>query len=358
MQIVALRISDLRVLRHLTMNPGPGINFVVGDNGAGKTSVLEAIYLAGRGRSFRHVDAGPLIREGSDHATVFVETGDGSGGQRSMLGIRRERKALICRLNGRDIRKRSELAESLPVQWIGSQPQLLLGLGPDVRRRFIDMGLFHVEHSYLATFGEFQRNLRQRNAAIRGQSSTETVRLWNGPLAKSAQRLHEYRARFIDALFRKTTSLLRQWAVGYELSYRYRQGWKPAEPLVDQYDRNLENDLRLGYTSRGPQRAELLLLADEAVADKTLSRGQQKILVLALQLALLDTIRENNAKTPILLIDDLAAELDADNRARIMCELESRDVQAFLTKIDEHALVASNPASARRFHVEHGAIVD
>jgi len=336
------------------IDPCPGINFVVGNNGAGKTSVLEAIYLAGRGRTFRHSDAGPMIRQGTDSVTIIVETQEEGSGRRSVLGIRREKRELICRLDGQDVKKRSILAEALPVQWIGSQPQLFLGLGPEVRRRFLDMGLFHVEHSYLGVLSEFQRNLRQRNSAIR-QGSAENVRIWDKPLAKSAEVLHCHRVRFVEELLTRLLEIRNGWNPDFSLDYRYKPGWNEEKPLEQELAEKIEVDLRMGYTSRGPHRAELELFADGGSAEKKLSRGQQKLLVLALNLALNDLMSVHKRRSPILLIDDLAAELDPGNRQRIMSELERRGGQVFLTKIEEDSLKVKR-TEAKTFHVEHGEL--
>ena len=355
MHITSLGITNLRILRDLKIEPCPGINFIVGENGSGKTSILEAIYLAGRGRTFRHSDAGPMIRQGTDNVTVVVETLDPGNGRRSILGIRREKRSMTCRLDGKDVKKRSVLVEALPVQWIGSQPQLFLGMGPEVRRRFLDMGMFHVEHTYLDVLSEFQRNLRQRNAAIR-QGKVELVGIWNRPFSLAAGNLHTYREKFVEQLMNRAIEIHGDWNQGYSLGYRYKAGWNQDTPLLQQLDEKLEMDLRMGFTSRGPQRAELELTADSYTAEKKLSRGQQKLLVVAINLALMDLLSRDGRYPPILLIDDLAAELDQRNRQRILQELEHRNGQVFLTKIEETSLAAANKES-KMFHVDHGALV-
>ncbi|MGD8956899.1 MAG: AAA family ATPase, partial [Chromatiaceae bacterium] len=111
MQITSLEIANLRIVEQLDLSPGPGLNFIQGPNGAGKTSILEAIYLAGRGRTFRHSDAGPLIRRGAEAASVVVQFSGENGASLSRLGVRRDKSSLTCRLNGKDIKKRSTLAE-------------------------------------------------------------------------------------------------------------------------------------------------------------------------------------------------------------------------------------------------------
>ncbi len=351
MQIASLEIANLRIVEQLCIEPGPGLNFIQGPNGAGKTSVLEAIYLAGRGRTFRHSDAGPLIRKGADATSVIVQFSNENTGALSRLGVRREKSRLTCRLNGKDIKKRSILAETLPLQWMGSQPQLLLGLGPEVRRRFIDLALFHVEPTYLDAMTAFQRALRQRNAALR-RGPAAAVRHWHVPFDSAAAVMDRRRAALIESLLPRVRNLLERWSVEFDLAWRYRRGWGNDIALKDLLNRKVDQDLRVGYTSSGPQRAELELIADGASAEKSLSRGQQKLLVLALNLGVMDMITEAKGVAPVLLVDDLAAELDAENRARLIAELEQRHAQIFLTRMEGRALAPNKPSTV--FHVEHG----
>ena len=354
MQIASLEIANLRIVEQLCIAPGPGLNFIQGPNGAGKTSVLEAIYLAGRGRTFRHSDAGPLIRKGADAASVIVQLSRENGGVLSRLGVRREKSSLTCRLNGSDVRKRSVLAETLPLQWVGSQPQLLLALGPEVRRRFIDLALFHVEPTYLNVMTAFQRALKQRNAALR-QGPAAAVHHWHVPIDSAATVMDRRRASFIESLLPRVQNLLERWSVEFDLEWRYRRGWGNDIALKDLLHQKVDQDLRVGFTSSGPQRAVLDLMVDGGSAEKCLSRGQHKLMVLALNLGVMDMITEAKGVAPVLLVDDLAAELDRENRARLIAELEQREAQIFLTKIEGGALTANKLSPV--FHVEHGRLV-
>ncbi len=356
MRITSLKIENLRIVEQLQLSPGKGINFIVGGNGAGKTSILEAIYLAGRGRTFRHADAGPMIREGSNSTRVLVEIGDEVSGRASLLGVQRERRSLICRLNGSDVHKRSWLAEALPLQWIGSQPQLLLSMGPEARRRFLDMGLFHVEPGYLALLGECHRSLKQRNAAVRGGDPRQ-VRLWNAPFADSAERLTAHRRGFASQLLERTSALLHSWGACFSIDFLFRPGWGKDESLVTQLESRIPLDLRMGYTTIGPQRADLeIATLQGGLAEKRLSRGQQKLLVFALNVALNGLVTERKGQAPILLIDDLASELDRQNRQTLLKALADREVQTFVASISLDS-VEFGLQHTQMFHVEHGKLL-
>jgi len=357
MRILSLQVENLRVIEGLKLKPCDGLNLVIGANGAGKTSLLEAIYLAGRGRTFRHTESGPMIRHGADCARVVVEFEDAATGRQSILGVQRESKRLVCRLDGQDIAQRSRLAEALPVQWVGSQPQQLLSMGPDVRRRFIDMGLFHVEPSFFAVLKAFQRAHRQRNAAIR-KGLFDEVRYWDPVFASTSEQLGSLRTGLIEDLMHRTMALISRWNTGFVVDYRYRRGWSKGEALVDQMRRKTELDLRMGFTTLGPQRAELQILTDSGVlAERHLSLGQQKILVLALNLALLDLVTARRGAAPILLLDDLGAELDPLNRSRLLSEILARQAQVFIATIEDN-LGGDRKKATRLFHVKHGALFD
>jgi DNA replication and repair protein RecF len=355
-RIASLQIENLRIVEHMQLSPGKGINFVVGGNGAGKTSILEAIYLAGRGRTFRHAEAGPMIREGADRTRVLVEIGDEVNDRASFLGVERARRSLICRLNGRDVQKRSWLAEALPLQWIGSQPQLLLSMGPEVRRRFLDMGLFHVEPAYLALLGECHRALKQRNAAVRG-GDPDQVRLWNAPFADAAERLTAHRRSFSRELLKRTRALLQSWRSTFSIDFLFRPGWGKEDSLLVQLESRMPLDFRMGHTTVGPQRADLqIAITQGGLAEKRLSRGQQKLLVFAIHVGLNSLIEERKGHAPVLLIDDVASELDRLNRATLLTALAERAGQAFVASITLDSVELGLP-NATMFHVEHGRLL-
>lgn len=350
MRIDSLTIADFRVLQSLSLRPTPGINVLWGDNGAGKTSVLEAVFLAARGRSFRHREAGPFIRTGAQKATVVAKLTDDAG-VRHVLGIERGTKEQRVRLDGEKLERRSEQVRALPLQVVTPNSHALLEGPPELRRRYLDLGLFHVEHGYHQWYGAYQRALRQRNAALRGHPSI--ARSWDSQLAELAAKLSAARERFVARLQQELTEVLARLSPALRVSLAHRPGWDPATALDGQLQRRWEQDCRQGFTGLGPHRADLQIRAAELNAAKRLSRGQQKLVVVGLLLAQASVQQALAGERPVLLLDDLPAELDASHRARVADELVHAGCQALVTTVDRDSLPVAPDWGL--FHVEQGA---
>lgn len=347
MIIKRLQIFDFRVLDRFSLEAGPGPNLIWGDNGTGKTSVLEAIYLAGRGRSFRHRESGPFIRRDCQSTRVVLSTQNHMG-HVSTLGIERGRRAITLRLDGRNLSKRSELLRALPVQLITPQSHELLERGPEMRRRFLDFGMFHVEPQFHRLQLDLSRVLRQRNAALRSQP--RTVGAWDEQFASLAKSIHGLRTDYLTRLEPGIHKVLFQLMSDIEVSIAYRPGWDEAVPLVRALEKKLPVDLKRGFTSLGPQRAEIDFQVQGNAAAKSLSRGQQKLLVSALQFAQAQLMAETADESPVMLIDDLPAELDVVHRQRLVDLIEHSGLQCFVTAIEPDMLKLGK--QWEMFHVE------
>lgn len=356
MYLTLIEIEDLRIVESARLSPAPGINLISGANGSGKTSLLEAIYLASRGRSFRHPDGGPMIRHEAERTRVLARIAEGEDGRERVLGVMRDRRQTQARLDGVDVRKRSISAAALPVQLITSQPQLLLGSGPEVRRRFLDMGLFHVEQGFLGVFADFRRALSQRNAALRTRSP-EQIESWSRAFETAAARLDALRTTYVERLAALTGEILTDWGVGFAVHHRYRPGWPADQALGEALRQRISAEMELGHTAVGPQRAEWVFTVEGALAEKRLSRGQQKILVFAINLALQRLVTSATRRPPVLLVDDIGAELDTAHRALVIDALKSSASQVFATTLDAADVGGGRGDTGRWFHVEHGEVV-
>jgi DNA replication and repair protein RecF len=352
MQVLAVTIRDFRIIDAMTLHPGTGVNLIVGPNGAGKTSVIEALYVAGRGQSFRHREIRPWIREGAKAALILVET-VASDGRQHKIGLEQGRAGRRVRLDGRDLQRRSQQVQALPLQLITPASHELIEKGPGVRRRFLDWGLFHVEPGFHRRAIEYRRLLQQRNAALRGGDRSFSA--WDPQLGQLGTEVEQARRAFLPRIEIAARRELEHFGQEYRLELRLRSNWREADDLGRALQAGAASDLKLGHTQSGPHRSQLDVLVDGVAAERRLSRGQQKVLVYALVFGLVDLARELSGEAPVILIDDLPAELDRVNRSRVMQRLVALDIQAFVTGIEFDPVV--NAMNLSWFHVEQGRLI-
>jgi DNA replication and repair protein RecF len=354
MHISRLEVGDLRILRSVAISPCRGLNLIVGSNGTGKTSVLEGVYLLGSGRSFRTRHLSALIRRGVGGFRVFGEV-VGDGGRSVALGLARSGEGMEGRVGGRRVARSSDLARELAVALVRPESHRLVGGGPGERRRLLDWGLFHVEPAYHGVLQRYGRGLRQRNAALRSSRRTGSVRAWDGELAETGEQVSVWRAGYVERL---GPFLMGQGQrlLGMHVSVRYRRGWSEGMSLGEALERNLPVDRERGATSAGPQRADVLLQVDGLPVEEALSRGQAKLLVGAVVLSQCGLVAEEAGVHPVVLVDDLAAELDERNRHRFLENLAELGNQAFVTSVTGELGVKEVGSEKRTFHVEQGSV--
>jgi DNA replication and repair protein RecF len=234
--------------------------------------------------------------------------------------------------------------------------RLLLG-GPEERRRFLDWGVFHVEPSFAGLCQRYQRLLKQRNAGLR-QPSTSSLQAWENELALVGELINASRERYIAPLLPFVEALLHALLPGLSLTIRFERGWQAGQSLEEALRASLRRDQGLGYTTKGPHRAELTFEQEEHNASQVLSRGQQKLLIIALQIAQSRHLASVIGKKCVYLIDDLAAELDAQNRNQLLTLLTSEGHQVFLTGVDVKGWQEQVCDRGQMFHVEHGKVVE
>jgi DNA replication and repair protein RecF len=359
MALTRFMVTAVRNLQPVTLSPSPRINILSGDNGSGKTSVLEAIHLLGLARSFRSTRLMPVIQHEQSGCTVFghVQLADG---RQSNLGISRDRQGEFqIRIDGQNARSASQLAETLPLQLINPDSFRLLEGAPKIRRQFLDWGVFHVEHKFLPAWQRLQKALRQRNSWLRhGTLDAASQAAWDRELCLASDEIDGYRRAYIQALkpvFEKTLSELVELE-GLTLSY-YR-GWDKDRELSDVLSTSLSRDQQLGHTQAGPQRADLRLRLGQHNAAEILSRGQQKLVVCALRIAQGHLLNQAKHGQCIYLVDDLPSELDEHHRRALCCLLEDLHCQVFITCVDHELLREGwrTDTPVAMFHVEHGSI--
>ena len=197
MTLARLQVERFRNLSHTAVRFSPGLNLIHGQNGSGKTSLLEACYFLSAGRSFRGTGIDPLIQRGQDGCLVLGELQ--FQGQQHRIGVERNREGQRrIRLDGENVHRASELARLMPTLVLGPETiDLLLG-PPDMRRRFLNWGLFHVEQSFLSLWDEANRCLQQRNQLLRqGGWQPQEMDTWTHQLVENAEALDQHRQQYV-----------------------------------------------------------------------------------------------------------------------------------------------------------------
>lgn len=347
MSLASLQITGLRSIASAQMDFTPGLNLVFGPNGSGKTSVLESVFLVGRGRSFRTRHTEQLISRGRDHLQLFATTA--APAHRIGFEYRRD-ESYTARLDAADVRSLAELPGAFFVEVIDPEVHRLVEGAPGERRRWLDWGVFHVEQNFLETWMRFTRTLKQRNAALKQGLDPQP---WDAELVRHGEAVAALRSAWLESVLPFWREAVKRLS-GLEVDMTYSRGWAADRPLADVLADGIERDRIRGSTLAGPQRADVQLRIQGRAAKEVLSRGQQKLVAAAMVLALLQRLRSDQAQPPTLLLDDPAAELDTHRLGALVELVKGLRCQLVVTSL--HADLANFGVPERVFHVEQGAV--
>ena len=349
MIIARLLIENLRNIDKAELKPHESLNYFSGENDAGKTSVLESLSVLSRGRSFRTNQAAELTGAKKPSYRVFAEGTDKEGGAHR-IGLERKKGHWKARLDGKDVRQLSQLSKFLPTVVMEPDSHLLVGGVPEYRRKYLDWGMFHVEHGFLDLWKNFSKALKQRNAALRS-GQIDILDSIDEVLARYGSQLGDIRlqhAKKVSDRIEGMLELLNSRVRSVEI--RYKKGWKNESYIESLRDRR-SRDLERGMTTTGPHRADLNLLCDGTPARAVLSRGEQKAFAAAMLLTQADLLEEANRR-PLLLLDDLVSEFDKEHFNSVLSKALQGKRQVWITGTDIPRLEQDH----KMFHVERGGV--
>ncbi|GAF56197.1 LOW QUALITY PROTEIN: DNA recombination and repair protein RecF [Psychrobacter sp. JCM 18901] len=398
--IERLQISHLRNLTQISLEPA-ACNIIIGANGSGKTSLLEAIFLLSRGKSFRHHQPKRYIQHHQNNTTVHAKLNDSR-----TLAIQKQANATtILRLNQTTVYNQSILTEQLPTLLIDPSTMDMLEQGSASRRQLLDWLVFHMKQGFHPQWMAYQRSLKQRNSLLKSTRHLTQVQLaelksWDKGLSNHAALIHHYREQVFTEwkpYFAKSiVQLLPSYAE--QLSLSYNAGYDTSVALDVQLNERLEQDLQLGYTRIGNHRADIHVhwRSDESISDQTtdartaasahdvqtklptlkeqaanvLSRGEKKLLITALRLSQLPLLLNDGERsdslnddlssraTPVVLLDDITAELDNRAIGILLSTLAKLPCQIFMTSLKDDILPLVNElwSQPNVFHVKQGRI--
>ncbi len=355
MLIQQLSIDGLRTLQNVSLDPDPGINSIVGENGAGKSSVLEAIHLIATGRSYRSRKVQSLLPPDQEAVTVRMALHDPAASRLHHIGLQKLRAGgTRLKLDHLSLSSIVEVTRMLPVKIISPDSHALVQEGPDERRQFLDWGLFHVEPEFLSLWQAYRRILQQRNQALKFPGRDNALSAWDQQLSEVGEKLSQHRHDYVDSLCSVLAEVKTRLPELDALDIRYRQGWSKEKSLLDALKDEQQQSMAPAFTTAGPHRADMVLTYHGRVAREHLSRGEQKLLVYALHLAQLEHAIGSGMRKPIVLLDDLAAELDSDFLQRVLSVLQRLKTQSFIT--GNMALPESAASVGRTFHMQGGLV--
>lgn len=362
MRVTRLNLREFRRFREAALEPVPGLNLILGANGAGKTSVLEALHLMAYGRSFRGRVRDGLIRQAAEALEVFVEWE-----QADAVGVTRLRRAGLRhagdrwsgRLDGQDVTQLGELCAALAVVTFEPGSHALIAGGGDNRRRFMDWGLFHVEPDFLGPWRRYARALRQRNALLKGGGGNAQLDAWDHELAESGEALTAHREAYLGVLGAQVLETARELSPDLPLQgLEFQPGWRRSElPLADALLLARERDRAVGHTGVGPHRADWRLGLTGLPGREALSRGQAKLAALSMLLAQAGDFARRRGHWPVMALDDLPSELDPEHQRRVLEFLGAQPgVQVLVTATEVPAPFGGLQVPVATFHVEQGSI--
>lgn len=359
MFLTDLHLQHFRCFTDYRIKPKPGINLVTGDNASGKSSLIEACYFLGRGQSFRAKSFRSIIQRDSTEALVTARADFSSNSAKATIGIetnewplgyRMRPNEILHRVNSQTIKRRIDLFDAVPIHLIGPDAILLIAGSPGIRRQFLDWGMFHVKHEARPVWTATRRLLKQRNAALRQQSSDALIDSLDEQFVALAKELTNYRRSYLAEFMPYFNETQQQLLAAESLSVHFEAGWNETNDFASQLQTARSTDRKRKLSSIGPQRAELRLSSHKKPLSQIFSRGQQKTTAIAFLLAQHQIIERYSDNNPVLLVDDLFAELDSKHSQRVLEIILQQAEQALITVIDSKPLLELPIAEV--FHVK------
>ena len=354
MTLLKLDVYSVRNIQAASILPSPTINLIIGPNASGKSSLLEALFILGRARSFRTSHVKQAISFEQTQLIVAAQQRRPNSSL-SNIGIQIDHKQSEIRID-QENRLKADLAYAFPVQLIHPKSYQLLDAGPQIRREFLDWGIFNQNQQFLPNWRKFHKALQQRNALLKTRQ-LKPLPAWDKEFVEYGRLINDFRRQYIECLQPEFLQMASHFLETTHIELRFNGGWDESLPLEQRLKADLEKDLRYGFTHSGPHRADFLTFHDKRLARDFLSRGQQKLLMLALMLSKVCLLNNQIPNHCCILIDDLTAELDTVNRSKLIKYLAGIGCQIFMTSTeltDFGDLSSIN--NYKVFHVEHGCI--
>lgn len=354
MFVERLDLQNVRNIESGHLDLAPRVNLLTGPNGAGKTALLEAVHLLIRGRSFRTNRSGSLLRHGAERLEVGAGCRDDQLGTVRLSYARERGGAVSLRRDGRPVRQSSAVAALLPIQLLLPDLSDLVFGSPGGRRQWLDWGAFHVKHEHAGNWRSYLRALRHRNSLLRASADSPTLGAWTAQLAEFGEVVDAGRRTYFENVVVHIRDCLIALNEELQVDFDYARGWNGAglaETLAEDNDR----DRQAGLTTSGPHRADIRIRCFGELASTVLSRGQGKLVAMAMHLGQAKDLL-TSGRPSLFLIDDVGAELDQGHNEGLYALLNGLNCQilATTTHLESSETMLNQQSDSLMFHVKQG----
>ncbi len=358
MYLEKLDLQNYRNIDKLILNPDPQINFLIGKNGEGKTNIIEAINVLSTGKSFRTNNTNELIK--FEVSSCIINSVINSNGIKNKLRcIVLDKKRLIS-IDDKPVIKYFQLHGKFPSIVFTSDDLLILKKGPDSRRKFIDKSLYNSDLNYVDFYNKYFKILKHRNTILKTHK-TDQLELWTNQLASAGVKLIEYRSKYISKLneFLNLKNNIIFNSLN-ELSIRYEPDINTTNQttMFDVLISNQEKDIKYSTTTRGPHRDDLVFLINNKPLKYFGSQGQQRNFILLLKLAEIEYYKLKFKINPVVLLDDVASELDSEVICKIMNYLPATQSQIFISTTSLDPFKNSITSACNIYKIKSGNIIN
>lgn len=355
MIITQFQLSHFRNLTQLSIAPSADFNFIIGENGSGKSSLLEGIYLLSHGKAYRHHLNKKIIQYHQTQATAFAKITDFK--QAHQIGLTKFlNKENQIKIDGKIGGKQTYLAHYLPIQLITPETFSLLTEGPKMRRSYLDWGCFHQFSDFTAIWHQVNRLTKQRNALLKSTNSNALFQYWDSQLIIATDQLTQFRRNYLQELTIYLKKALAVFFPELNIDIDFYAGWNQNKTYEAALLQHFEQDKIVGHTLVGAHKADLKLTVDGVFVEDRFSRGQLKLLMCALKLAQGEFYSAAKNQPCIYLIDDLPSELDQHNQKRLFDYLRPLKAQVFITALEAAAINAFKLEKDKIFLIKSGII--
>ena len=353
MLIKEIKLENFRSYEFLEMPIKKGLNLIYGSNGSGKSTIIESIYYALSGKSFRTTETNNLIRNQTKQLQALLVFFDG---KTVKVTKKTNNTAIITQNKGQKRENYTSLVKKFPTCLVENKEFFFSSSNPEQKRSFLNKTLFYVEQEGSTKINELKKIVAQRAGCLKNKDFNQ-IKYWDEQLILIEPIITDLNQKLCEDLNKalKNSNIVDVFVQNNpwlnELTTKYLPGYDVKDNFTDILSQNLEKDTVLKRTTAGPHKRSFDILLKNKPASETLSRGQQKIISIILHLIQREIIKINTGSDPILLMDDISSELDKENANLMLKYLIDNSVQTIMTSIEKAHFSAHKDVFL--FHVEH-----